>query len=299
MQPPTSLVSPDGFLSLMSGEMRARRTLVEVPGVQVTQHRNGPGAYRVQGLADHGVAVQLSKSNRHTARIDGHGSRGEAGAGMSWLKPAGAAIDWRWRDPAEVVNVWISPGTWSAAVEAATGRDGTACEFRGRFVADDPFVAHVASAFLDAADRGGPYGRLLTDGLVAALIGHLAQTQGGRGSSPPRATGGLAGWRLRRVLEYLHANLAEDTPLAVLAGLAGLSERHFCTAFRRSMGAPPHRYRAERRVERAKGLLADPALGVTAVALAVGFGSGQHFATAFRRATGTTPSLYRERHGTG
>lgn len=140
------LVSPDEFLSLMSGEMQTRRTLVEAPGVRVTLHRNGPGHYEVQGLAAHGVAVQFSKRNHHTARLDGRGFRGEAGAGMSWLKPAGTAIDWRWRDPAEVVNVWIAPDAWSDAVEAATGRDGRGCEFHGRFIADDPLVAQIASA---------------------------------------------------------------------------------------------------------------------------------------------------------
>lgn len=299
MQLSPSLVSPDGFLSLMSGQMHERRTLVEVPGVQVTQHSNGPGTYQLQGLVKHGVAVQVSPRNHYTARIDGHGFRGDAGAGMSWLKAAGTAIDWRWRDPAEVVNIWVAPRTWSDAVEAATGHDGRTCEFHSRFLADDPLLAQIALAFRASADRGGPYGRLLTDGLVATLIGHIAQGQASRGPPAAPATGGLAAWRLRRVLEYLQANLAEDTPLAVLAGLAGLSDRHFCTAFRQSTGLPPHRYQAGRRVERAKELLADPTLSVTAVALAVGFGSSQHFATMFRRATGMTPSRYRARHGPG
>lgn len=218
---------------------------------------------------------------------------------MSWLKPAGTALSWRWSDPAEVINIWVAPRAWDETLAAATGRDGAHAEFAGRFVAEDPLVHQIAFAFKASADHGGPYGRLLTDGLIAALIGHVAQGQASRGPPADPARGGLAAWRLRRVLEYMHANLAEDLPLADLSKLAGLSPRHFCTAFRHSTGLPPHRYLAERRIERARELLADPSLSMTAVAMAVGFGSSQHFATMFRRNTGATPGGYRTGLGLG
>ncbi len=106
--------------------------------------------------------------------------------------------------------------------------------------------------------------------------------------------GGLAPWRLRRATEWLEARMAEDARLADLAAAVGLSERHLCTAFRVSTGRPPHQWLLDRRVERAKGLLAaDPARPVTEVALACGFTSSAHFATVFRRATGKTPSAWR------
>jgi AraC family transcriptional regulator len=113
------------------------------------------------------------------------------------------------------------------------------------------------------------------------------------GVAAPRR-GGLAPWRLRRATEWLEAHLAEDARLADLAAAVGLSERHLCTAFRASTGRPPHRWLLERRVERAKELLAaEPARPVTEVALACGFTSSAHFATVFRKATGQTPSTWR------
>lgn len=106
--------------------------------------------------------------------------------------------------------------------------------------------------------------------------------------------GGLAPWRLRRATEWLDAHLAEDAHLADLAAAVGLSERHLCTAFRVSTGRPPHRWLLERRVERAKVMLAtEPARPVTEVALACGFTSSAHFATVFRKVTGQTPSAWR------
>lgn len=114
-----------------------------------------------------------------------------------------------------------------------------------------------------------------------------------KAATPPR--GGLAPWRLRRATEWLEAHMAEDARLADLAAAVGLSERHLCTAFRASTGRPPHRWLLERRVERAKALLAaGPARPVTEVALACGFASSAHFATVFRKIAGQTPSAWRD-----
>ena len=59
----------------------------------------------------------------------------------------------------------------------------------------------------------------------------------------------------------------------------------------------PRRHLVGQRVERAKEMLAaDPRRTVTAVALAVGFGSSAHFAKAFRKFAGTTPSAWQRQN---
>ena len=65
------------------------------------------------------------------------------------------------------------------------------------------------------------------------------------------------------------------------------------SAFKRSVGLPPHQYQLLRRIERAKTLLADPDRSVTVIALECGFSLPGSFATAFRKTTGITPSAFR------
>jgi AraC family transcriptional regulator len=91
----------------------------------------------------------------------------------------------------------------------------------------------------------------------------------------------------------LEEHLAEQIPVARLAELVRLSRYHFCRAFRQSFGISPHRYHANRRLERSKALLADPALSVTEIALDVGFRETSSFTTAFRKLFGRTPTEYR------
>jgi AraC family transcriptional regulator len=110
---------------------------------------------------------------------------------------------------------------------------------------------------------------------------------------PPPSRGGLAPWQVKRVTRAMEESLVGDIGLAGLAALVGLSPYHFARAFKASTGSAPHRYMMERRVERAKELLAASDQSVTEVAHGCGFASSQYMATIFRRLVGTTPSSYR------
>lgn len=107
------------------------------------------------------------------------------------------------------------------------------------------------------------------------------------------AKGGLAAWQQRAVTTYIEEHLAQPISLATLARLVRLSPYYFCHAFKRSFGLPPHRYHSNRRIERAKLLLAQPTPSVTDIGLIVGYSETSSFTTAFHRATGITPTVYR------
>ena len=114
------------------------------------------------------------------------------------------------------------------------------------------------------------------------------------GASPAEdLRGGLPGWQQNKLMQYVEEHLAEEVSLASLAGLVQLSPYHFSRAFKQSFGVPPHRYLTDRRIERAKSLLAQRALSVTEIALDVGFSEASSFTAAFRKSTGETPTDYR------
>jgi len=111
------------------------------------------------------------------------------------------------------------------------------------------------------------------------------------------ARGGLAGWQRRVVCDFINDNLERDISLEELALLARLSPTHFCRAFARTMGMPPHHYQVRQRVERAKMLLGDLGRSITEVATASGYSASSNFATVFRRVTGLSPREFRRSLG--
>ena len=146
---------------------------------------------------------------------------------------------------------------------------------------------------LNGATRLTHYGEAL-----GVLIGHeLIRINGSRPAARAMARGGLSGWQQKKVAGFIDAHLADDVRLSTLAGLVDFSPFHFARAFKRSFGMPPHRYHIGRRIERAKTLLAEPAISVTEIALTLGFAETSSFSATFRRTTGVSPSEYRRSLG--
>jgi AraC family transcriptional regulator len=150
-----------------------------------------------------------------------------------------------------------------------------------------PVVQELLAAMAADLAAGSPAGSLVGDCLVTALCGSLSR------SLPRNAkVGGLMSAARRRVLERIEHDLDQPLSLAELAAEAGLGVRQFCRAFRASTGASPHQYVLERRIQRAKKLIA--AGGVLAdVALQCGFADQSQLTRSFSRRVGLTPGAFR------
>jgi len=105
--------------------------------------------------------------------------------------------------------------------------------------------------------------------------------------------GGLPAYKLRQVIEFIHAHIDQPISLTQLASVAALSPFHFHREFKRSTGLTPGKYILEVRIKRAETLLSDTDLPLAQVAVQVGFADQSHFTVAFRRATSMTPRTYR------
>lgn len=108
-----------------------------------------------------------------------------------------------------------------------------------------------------------------------------------------RKSFGLPRARLRKVLDYIDASLAERLDVAALAEVAGMSPSHFATMFKQAIGLPPHEAVLRCRLARAQELLADESLTIASIGSQLGFSSQAHFATVFRRRVGMPPNVWR------
>lgn len=106
--------------------------------------------------------------------------------------------------------------------------------------------------------------------------------------------------RIHRVVAYIDEHLDEPLDLDTLATVAHFSAFHFHRLFRAWTGETLGDYLRRRRIETgALRLVTQPRSTVLAIALAVGFASGEAFARAFKLRFGTTPSAWREERNSG
>jgi AraC family transcriptional regulator len=168
-----------------------------------------------------------------------------------------------------------------------------ALDLSPRLFFEDPVLRGTAEKLVAIIENPGSASRLYAEALSAVLAIELVRLERGSPTVTATARGGLATWQERAACDFIEAHLTEDIALADLAGVARLSPAHFCRAFKRSFGVPPHRYQLQRRIERAKSLLADQDRSVLEVALACGFNFPSNFSQIFRKGTGVTPREFR------
>jgi AraC-like DNA-binding protein len=128
--------------------------------------------------------------------------------------------------------------------------------------------------------------RAALDGLAVEATRLVAGAAGGTALAPAHPA-------VERARALLDEHYAQPWTLAALARAAHVSPTYLADLFTRDLGVPPHRYLLDRRIERARELLAHTDLSVTRTAYELGFSSPQHLARAFRAREGRSPREHR------
>jgi AraC family transcriptional regulator len=126
----------------------------------------------------------------------------------------------------------------------------------------------------------------------------LLRFDNGTGSATPHSTvrsfrGGLARWQLRRVIEFVDANLNHTIRMSDVAAKAGLSTSYFFHAFRSTVGESPYAYVVRRRIERAQQLMLRTEKTLSEIALDCGLSDQAHLTRRFKRLAGVSPGAWR------
>ena len=161
----------------------------------------------------------------------------------------------------------------------------------------DPLVELMMQACWDEMHTGHRRDDLMIDSILLGLASRLvALTRSAGGAARPSTSGSretLGPAQLERLAGYVDSGIDPGLRIATLARLVDMNEHAFARAFRAATGSSPYRWVLDRRVDRARGLLATSALGIADIAYATGFASQAHLTTVFRERLGTTPGAYR------
>jgi AraC family transcriptional regulator len=215
--------------------------------------------------------------------------------GAVTFSPGDCPTEWTSDSPIEAIHVYIPAQALRGFAEAHL--DGSAVpEIRDFFGIADPWLAGYCQ-LLDS-ERALYDDSLFLEHTQHLLLRHLVRhhssaAPGARRALEPRlGVTPLSPAVIRRIEEYLEADMGADLSLHTLAALAHLSVDHFVRAFRGATGKTPHRFALERRLDRAAAMLKGPAT-VAHIARACGFRSPAHFSVRFHARFGLTPSQYR------
>lgn len=217
--------------------------------------------------------------------------------GTTWLCPAGIEEEaTRLSDNfPEVLHIYIPQHSFLQLEKQGEIRC-TAQDLRYECRVSDLTVHRVTSGVIDELRQETSSGGLRIDSLAVDLITTLSQNhmEMSRSREPVALAKGLLDrQRLRRVMQYIDDNLDCNITVHDLADAACFSLFHFTRAFHLAMGRPPHAYLSERRLDRAKGLLAYSRKSLIDISATCRFSGQANFTKAFTRAVGVSPGRYR------
>jgi AraC family transcriptional regulator len=282
--PPTSalLASSAGLgWSTVSAELRSHG-VVEAPAI-VPQHVE--------------ICLVVAGNEDGLVRRTGAGFCQEAApkTGAIWLSPAGVGKAIAITAPIpQTLHLYLPTTLFDRLKDDFNLPVAPAHSIRHAVGIDDDVIDQIGRSMLSELNVESAASRLYVEAASLTLAARLLQKHCDSGACAlvDASANRLDQIRLRRVLDYVAANIKDDITLLDLAAVAGYSPFHFARKFSLAMGISPHRYISRIRLESAMAELAAGKLPLAQIALNAQFSSQASFTRAFHRAIGMTPKEY-------
>jgi AraC family transcriptional regulator len=293
-------VSSEGLAAHLPGEL-----LVSSSGpswkdilVQIFSRRHVENSVMVPAVAEPVVVWILSGTVELEEReLGGDWTRNRITPGDFLLTMSPTPYELRWRvvgaAPFRPMHVYLTLPLLNRATKEIWGESSGLRPLREISGGRDPVLSVLLEQLrVELAIRRRP-SALFVQGIAQSLAAHLVRAYTDTDSSPLWQHSGIPASKLRKVIDLMERQIAEEFQLAAFAKAVGMSEFHFSRLFKRATGYSPLRYFIRQRMTKARGLLRETSRSITEIGLEVGYSSPSHFSYVFRREVGISPRDYR------
>ena len=169
---------------------------------------------------------------------------------------------------------------------AGFSSDGDVISFKNNVPILQLFAATVTDLLANA--NRNPFSAAASIPMLAAAL--LEAPKGNQTSN------GTSTSAILKAQMHINEHLSETIDFEALAQKVGLTYRSFRYLFVKESGLSPLQYQLERRLARAKNLLASSDMPVRDIAETLGFNSTWYFTHFFQKHAKTSPAAYRKQH---
>jgi AraC family transcriptional regulator len=208
--------------------------------------------------------------------------------------PAGDSMLSWWSRPVDFACLYFT----TEAIKLAVGEEivvTSKWELKPALALRAPMISGFIRSMALDTHTGHRYGKMRGEALFQQLA--MLLVADGRILHDTSYKSGIGDRRVRRALEYIHANACEEMSLERIAHAAETSPFHLSRIFRQMTGYPIWRYVSRLRVELGVGLMRDRALPLADIAALTGFASYSTYAATFQAEKGVSPSQFRRISG--
>ncbi len=164
---------------------------------------------------------------------------------------------------------------------------------RGTGIAEASWLQTALNFMIHETMAAKPGAEAVVGRLAGVLFVQMVRAYLDLAESPPAMLAAIADRQIGAALALMHKQPARGWTLEALARDAGLSRSALAARFLKLVGETPMQYLTMWRMQLARRLLVESALGTAAVAERVGYQSEAAFSKAFKKAVGIGPGAYR------
>jgi AraC family transcriptional regulator len=179
--------------------------------------------------------------------------------------------------------------------EELASYDPTQLSLSRRSGFQDALLKQIGFALWRELEQSAPAGKLYAQTAAQMLAVHLLRYYISAPIRTNDVSQALTERQVKRVRDFVMADLRQDLSLEALAEQVSLSPYHFARSFRQTTGESPHQFVLSRRIEKAQYLLKETQASLAFVALESGFANQSHLTHIFKRHLGLTPKTYRQK----
>ena len=251
--------------------------------------RIGPIEFEDPGAPFHHLALSLERVPlRFGLKMDGRNRLGRNAPDAITAIEAGAGGTAMWDGVYESACFYFTTSSLSLALGFEVSE--AAHVVRTSVGLQAPQWIPLLHALRADAEAGQPHGSLIGDAIFVALASCMVP--GSEQQRRRKASGEV--WRVRRALEFIHANLSNGLSISKIAHATGTSPFYLNHVFRTVLGRSIWQYVIRERARYSYTLMTDPALNLTEIARLAGFDSYAGFISSIRREYGQTPARLRQ-----
>lgn len=170
---------------------------------------------------------------------------------------------------------------------------------RGTETAEIAWLQNALNFMIHETRTARPGADAVVSRLAGVLFVQIVRAYVEKSPSPPVMLAALADKQIAAALALMHEAPGEAWTLESLARRAGMSRSAFAARFLQLAGQTPMHYLTLWRMQLARRLLTESALGTASIAERVGYQAEAAFSKAFKKLVGVGPGAYRREGGRG
>ncbi len=239
-------------------------------------------------------ALALEADLEWQAKIDGAIQPLKTIPGDIWINPPGTPFTHEISEPCFFTILAVEEDVFLKAANLAINKDEL--KFLNNYNIRDGGLKNIVELFFFEVESGGKNGLSYLQNILSLLANYYINNYSNAADlqNNSLASSKINSSAIEKIDQFIHDNFDQHITIEQLAQLLNYSKYYFLREFKKFTGITPYQYILDKKMRKAKELLANKSNTIAAVTYDLGFNDQSYFTNVFKSHFGLTPGQFQK-----